>query len=54
MEDLIERFIESESRTEADIQKRQSDIEIEKNKAQEIRVKMKVTLEIITKYRRFS
>ena len=36
MEDLIERFIESESRTEADIQKRQSNIEIEKNKAQEI------------------
>ena len=68
MEDLIERFKESERRTEADIQKRQPDIEIEKKKAQEIikkqwkglerhenvKGKMKVTLGIKTKYKRFS
>ena len=63
LEDLIERFEESERRTEADTQKRQSDIKNQKKKAQEmrkkqwedlegqakVRSKMKVTLGIITK-----
>ena len=35
-EDLTERLEESEQRTEADTQKRLSDIKNEKNKAQEI------------------
>ena len=37
LEDLIERFEESERRTEADTEKGQSDIENAKKKAQEIR-----------------
>ena len=39
LEDLTERFEESERRTEADAHKRQSDIENEKKKAQEVRKK---------------
>ena len=53
LEDLIERFQESERRTKADNQKRQSYIENKKKRAQEMRKKqwkrsgeMKVTLGI--------
>ena len=41
LEDLVERFEESERRPQADTQKRQSYIEIEKNKAQEMGQKAK-------------
>ena len=63
LEDLIDRFEESEHRTKVDTQKRQSYIVNEKNKSQEmrkkqwknlerqenVRSKMKVTLGIKTK-----
>ena len=39
LEDITERFGESERRTEADTQKRRKNIENEKRKAQEIRKK---------------
>ena len=42
LEDLTGRFEESERRTESDTQKRQSDIENEKKKAQEIRKKQRL------------